>query len=143
MIFRPGGGSGTYIPLGLELLQPNKRVCHRFIGNQRLVLLQAPLADLGVVSLGDGILEEGLFELVDGDEDAEDLGERVLQVTFGACVGELNLLYVVVRRLFGERQKSGGPGGIQRELVRGARRGMVKRYSTSSRLIVAESVDGT
>jgi hypothetical protein len=38
-------------------------------------LLQRTLADLGVVGLGDGIFEEGFLELVDGDNDAEDLGE--------------------------------------------------------------------
>jgi hypothetical protein len=53
-----------YIPLGLELLQALELVGDGLIGQQRLILPQRPLADLGVLGLGDGIFKERLFELV-------------------------------------------------------------------------------
>jgi hypothetical protein len=69
------GGRGleglTYIPLRLELLEPHKRLCHRLVGKDGLVLLQRPLAYLGVIRFGDSIFEEGLLQLVQGDDDAE------------------------------------------------------------------------
>jgi hypothetical protein len=55
-------------------------------------LLQRPLADLGVIGLGDGIFQERFFELIDRNDDAKYLGERVLKVTLSACVGKLDLL---------------------------------------------------
>jgi hypothetical protein len=82
----------TYIPLGLELLQSYKRLSYRLVGDQRLVLLQRTLADLGVVGLWDGILEESFLELVDGDNDAEYFGKRVLQIAFGPRISELDFL---------------------------------------------------
>ena len=77
----------TYIPFGLELLEAAKGLGDRLVGEDRLVLLERPLADLGVVGLGDGVLEKGLFELVERDDDAEELGEGFLEVALGACLG--------------------------------------------------------
>lgn len=77
----------TYIPLGLELLQALKLLGDGLIRQQRLILPQRPLADLRVLGLWNGILEEGLLKLVEGDDDAEELGKGVLQVTLGSCVG--------------------------------------------------------
>lgn len=64
----------TNIPLGLELLNAYKGSGDAFIGQDGIVLLEGALADFRVVGFRDGVLEEGLFELVEGDEDAEDLG---------------------------------------------------------------------
>lgn len=61
-------------------------------------MLQRPLAYLCVVGLGDGIFKKSLLELVEGDQDAEDLGQRVLKVALGACLGELDLLSRSVSR---------------------------------------------
>ena len=83
----------TYIPLGLDLLQSHKCLRYRVVSHERLVLLQRPLADLGVVDLGDSVFEECLLEFVEGDNNAEDLGQGILQVAFGACVGEFHLLW--------------------------------------------------
>jgi hypothetical protein len=82
----------THIPFRLELFQPDKCLCDSLVRQDRLVLLQGSLANLGVVGLGDGILEEGFFELVKSHEDAEDLGQGVLEVALSACLGELHLL---------------------------------------------------
>lgn len=82
----------TYIPLGLELLEALELAGYRLVGQQRLVLAQRALANLRVLGLGDGILEEGLLELVEGDDDAEELGEGVVQVALGAGARELDFL---------------------------------------------------
>ncbi len=87
------GATTAYLPLSLELLQSHKSLCYCLVGDKRLVLFQRPLADLGVVGFGDGILEKRLFELIDGDDDAKDFGEGVLKITLGARVGELYFLY--------------------------------------------------
>jgi hypothetical protein len=83
----------AYLPLSLELLQSHKRLCYCLVGDKRLVLFQRALADLGVVGFGDGILEKRFFELIDGDDDAEDFGEGVLKITLGARIGKLYFLY--------------------------------------------------
>ena len=77
----------TYIPFGLELLEAAKGLGDRLVSEDRLVLLERALANLGVVGLGDGVLEEGFLELVERDDDAEELGERFLEVALGACLG--------------------------------------------------------
>lgn len=82
-----------HIPLGLELLQALKLARYALVGQQRLVLAQRALANLRVLGLGDGIFEEGLFELVERDDDAEELREGVLQVALGSGVGELHFLW--------------------------------------------------
>lgn len=64
----------TNIPLGLELLDAYKGSGDAFVGQDGIVLLERALADFRVVCLRDGVLEEGLFEFVEGDEDAKDLG---------------------------------------------------------------------
>lgn len=105
--------SSTYIPLGLELFQSHKRLRDGLVGHERLVLLQRALAYFGVVRLGYGILQERAFQLVDGDDDAEDLGERVLQVALGARLGELDLLRpaaVSAQRLWPRRASFVGGG---------------------------------
>lgn len=88
-----GKGEDTYIPLGFELLEANEGFSHRFVGENRLVLLERSLADFRVVGLGDGILQEGLLQLVNSDNDGVDLRKRVLQVAFGTTVCQLNLLF--------------------------------------------------
>lgn len=82
----------TYIPLGLELFQPHKGIGDGLIGEDGSVLLQRPLADLSVLGFGDGIFEKGLLELVDGDNDAEDLSQRFLEVALCACLCEFDFL---------------------------------------------------
>lgn len=51
----------TYIPFRLELIQAYKRPRNALIGKDRLVLFKRPLADLSIVCLWDGILEESLL----------------------------------------------------------------------------------
>lgn len=120
----------TYIPLRLEHLDAHKGPRHRLVGQDRLVLLERPLADLGVVRLWDGILQESLLQLVERHYDAKDLGERVLQVPLGAGVCELHLL----------RDANGEFICSQLRRMGQFRGGGVRMYScTSSRFIVAES----
>jgi hypothetical protein len=64
---------GTDIPLILKLLQPNKGLGDGLIGQDGFVLLQGPLADLGVVCFRDGIFQECFFQFVEGDDYAENL----------------------------------------------------------------------
>ena len=72
------GGRHAHIPLRLEALQAPKRFRHGLVRQYRLVLFEGPVADFGVVSLWDRILEEGLFELVESYDDAEKFRQGVL-----------------------------------------------------------------
>ena len=82
----------SYIELGLELLQTAKCFRDRLIREERLVLPQRPLTDLRVLRFRDGIFQECLLKLIKGDDDAEELGKRVLKVALGSGVRELHLL---------------------------------------------------
>lgn len=130
----PGGRRETYIPLGFELLQPHEGLHDGLIGENGIVLLQRPLADLGVIRLGYGILEESLLQLVEGDDDAEDFGEGVMQVPLRAVVCEFYLLgdiQSVSQSVYQsvDDQPREGEEGLTRKRVN----------ITSSRLMVAES----
>lgn len=95
-------------PLRLELLQPHEGLGYRLIFEEGLVLLERAVAYLGVLRLGDGVLEEGLLELVEGYEDAEDFGEGVFEVAFGGGLGELDFLVGGLGGVLGEGAKLGG-----------------------------------
>lgn len=113
----------TYIPLGLELLQPDKGICDSLVGEDGPILLQRSLANLGVVGFRDRIFKKGLLQLVNGDDDTKDLGQGLLEVALGACLGKLYFLRMAGRL----------------RLCHDNHRGM--EILTSSRLIVAERVE--
>jgi hypothetical protein len=82
----------THIPFGLEVLEAAEGPRNGLFGKDGLVLLQRSVAYLGVVGFGYRVFEKGLFELVESDDDAEELGERVLKVALGASVCQFNFL---------------------------------------------------
>lgn len=82
----------TYLPLFRKLVQSAKCLRDRLIGKIGLVLLHQAVACLGVVGFGDGVFEVGLFYGVERDDDAVDLGQRVVQVALGIGRGELDFL---------------------------------------------------
>jgi hypothetical protein len=49
----------------------------------RLILLEETAAGFRVLGLGKGILQGSLFERIEGDDDAIDLGQRFEEVSFG------------------------------------------------------------
>jgi hypothetical protein len=109
----------TYLPRLVERVQIAKGTCNRLVGEVRLVLLQQPAACLGVVGLCDRVLQIRLFERVERDDDAVDLGQGVVQVSLGVGRGQLDFL--------------------RRASVRCSRCEGVCR--TSSRLMVADSAE--
>lgn len=75
----------TYLPLFRKLIQSAKCLRDCLIGKIGLVLLHQPVACLGVVGFGDGVLQVGLLYGIERDDDAVDLGQRVVQVAL--CIG--------------------------------------------------------
>ena len=110
----------TYIPLPFECLQVAKRPCDRLVGETGLVLLEQSTACLRIVRFRDGVFQVGLFERIQSDDDAVDLGERIIQIPFGVCRRQLDFL----------RTESATSRAKGRETA-----------ITSSRLMVADSVD--
>ncbi|KAL9107431.1 MAG: hypothetical protein Q9187_008428, partial [Circinaria calcarea] len=62
------------------------------VAQGRLVLLQQPTTRLRVLGLGDRILDVGLFEPVERDDDAVDDGQGVVEIALGTVGGQLDFL---------------------------------------------------
>ena len=82
----------TYIPLPLKSLEIHKGTGDVLIVQVRFVLLEQPVAEVGVLGLGDGVLDVGLLQPVERDDDAVDLRQRVLEIPLGCCFGKLDFL---------------------------------------------------
>lgn len=63
----------THLPFCFKLFKANESLGYSVICEDGLVLFQGPLAYLGVVCFRDGIFEECLFQLIEGDDYAENL----------------------------------------------------------------------
>ena len=68
----------TYLPLFRKLVQSAKCLRDRLIGKIGLVLLHQPVACLGVVGFGYGVLQIALLERIQGHDDAIYFSERVV-----------------------------------------------------------------
>lgn len=79
-----GSSRTLHIPFALERLKVAERARNCLIGEVRLVLLQKAAACLGVVGFRYRVFQIALLECVYGDNYAIDLGERVVQIAFGA-----------------------------------------------------------
>lgn len=77
----PTWGKRTYIPLRFECFQVHKRVGNALVAEIGFVLLQEPSAELGVFIFGNGVLDIGLLETLECDDDAVDFGKRVVEVS--------------------------------------------------------------
>lgn len=85
-------GGPSYIPIPLESLQVDEFIRDRLIAEGGLVLLQQTAARLRVLGFGDRVLDVGLFEPVERDDDAVDDGEGVVEIALGGVGGELDFL---------------------------------------------------
>ena len=83
----------THIVLLLEALEVPKLPPHALVAQRAAVLLDEPAADIGVLSLGDGVARVRALEVVEHDDDAVDLREGVEELALrGAVPGELDFL---------------------------------------------------
>ena len=101
------------VPLALEGLKIAERAGNGLVGKVRLVLLEQAAARLGVVGFGYGILQIALLDCIQGDDYAVDLGQRVVQVAFGARRRELDLLDQAIRSIH-VKQAATVAGGLPR-----------------------------
>jgi len=72
----------TYIPLAHERVDVAEGSRYCLILKIGLVLLQQSAARLGVLFLRHGILKIGLFESVEGNDNAIDFGQRLIEIPF-------------------------------------------------------------
>jgi hypothetical protein len=60
-------------------------------------LLQQSIADFGIVGLGYGIFQISFLEFVQGDDNAEHFGKRVLEIPFGSGLCKLHFLEIQIK----------------------------------------------
>ena len=83
---------GTYIPFTFESLQIHKLPRNSLVRQNSFILLEQPIANLGVIVFGNCIFEIRFLELIEGDYDAEYFGEGVLEIALCAGFSELDFL---------------------------------------------------
>lgn len=122
------------MPLIRKLVQVAECARNRVVGEVRLVLLQQAVACLGIVGLGNRVLEVGLLNSVERSDDAVYLGQRVVQVPLGIRRGQLDFLRRESARA-GRPDCEGGTvylvktdGGIERR-PRDVRRRRIRKLS--------------
>ena len=82
----------THIPLPLEGLQVPKSLGYGLVTQDGFVLLEEAVADFSVLGFRDGVFCIRLFEAIEGDNDAVDLREGIIEIALGGCSSEFNLL---------------------------------------------------
>ena len=101
-----GEKNSAYIPLAFKRLQVDKFLSYRFIAEAGFVLLQQTTADFRILDFRDRVFEIGFFETVECDDDAIDVCERFIQITFSGVGEELDFLQK--ERSVGLKQDSEG-----------------------------------
>ena len=81
-----------YIPLSFECIQIDELPHHIVIAQRRFILLKQTAAYLRILDFEDGVLDVGFLETIKSDYDAVDLGERVIDFSFGSAIGKFYLL---------------------------------------------------
>lgn len=82
----------TYIPRVLECFKVNKGSCDSFVGQDRLVLFEQSITGFGIFAFKNCIFKVCFFEGVQRYDDAEDLSERILEISFRSRICELDFL---------------------------------------------------
>jgi hypothetical protein len=83
---------GSHLPLQLERLQITKGGIDGVVGEIAFVLSQQPITRLGVLAFFDGVAQVCFLQRIERDDDAVDLCQRLMQVSFCGSVGKLDFL---------------------------------------------------
>lgn len=80
------------MPLALERFQICKGPRDSVIAQIGFVLLQQATAYLGVFCFGYRVFDVRLLQAIQGDDDAVNLCEGIIQIPFRSCLGQLHFL---------------------------------------------------